>query len=141
MQLTPYDLAWIGGGFTVLGALIGSIVTYRLALSLARTDARREAGRRLREAFAPEIAALHPVSGERRASVEKLLSSAFPKHRAAVTEFSYYLRPAERERFLEAWRNYYEVGGSVRFFDYYMGENTWETFQERVNAILAFTTV
>lgn len=138
MQLTPYELALISGGFTVAGVLLGSFLTYRFALSLARQTARREAGRRLREAFAAEIAALHPVSGDHTADVEQLLASAFLKHREAVTEFSFYLRPFERERFLEAWRSYYEVCGSVRFFDYYMGEKPWEKFQERVNAILAF---
>jgi ABC-type branched-subunit amino acid transport system permease subunit len=55
MSLTAYDIALIGGGFTILGALIGAFVTYFLALKLAQRNAKRDAGRRLREAFAPGV--------------------------------------------------------------------------------------
>jgi len=61
MLLTAYDLALIAGGFTVVGTLVGALVIYRLALDLARVNAKRDTGRRLREAFAPELAALDPA--------------------------------------------------------------------------------
>lgn len=139
MQLTPYELALINGGFAVLGVLVGSLITYYFSLSLAQRNGRREAGQRLRAAFAPEISALHPISGEQNIDVEQFLSAAFPKHREAVVEFSYYLKPKKRESFMEAWRNYYEVGGSVRFFDYYLGDNPRQKFEENVNLVLSFT--
>ena len=138
--------------FTILGACI----TYFFALQLAKKNACREAGRRLREAFAPELAVLHPTSGDAdaRAHTDKVLAEAFPKHREAITEFRFYLSAKEREEFEEAWRKYYEVGGSVRFFDYMPGlrsetrgangelvieTGSYECFQERVHAILKFT--
>jgi hypothetical protein len=70
MNLSSYDLALIAGAFTVLGALIGSLVTYWLSLQLAKAHARMEAGHRLREAFAPEIAMIDPVGGNKDANVD-----------------------------------------------------------------------
>lgn len=143
MQLNPYEIALIAGGFTVIGALVGSFITYQLALKLAGHNARRDAGRRLREAFAPELAVLDPVTGSRDLNVESLLQSAWPRHRAAVSEFSFHLPPSKRAAFEAAWHEYYEVGGSIRFYDYYIGdgENPRKSFQERVGAILEFTQI
>ena len=139
MQLSPYDLAIITGAFTVLGAFIGSLVTYWLSLQLAKAHARMEAGRRLREAFASEIAMIDPVGGNKDANVDFILRKAFDRHRAAVIEFSYYVSPSRRGAFLEKWREYYEIGGSVGFENYMMGERSRELFMERVHAVLAFT--
>jgi hypothetical protein len=107
----------------LLGGLIGSFITHRFASWRDKRKEFREAGRCLREAFAPELAVLHPTSGDAdaRAHTDKVLADAFPKHAAAVTEFGFYLSAKEREEFEEAWRKYYEVGGSVRFFDYMPG--------------------
>jgi len=141
MQLTASELALIAGGFTVLGALIGSMVTYSFALRLASVNARREAGRRLREAFSPELAALNPITGSKSLDVENLLQSAWPRHHVAVSELSFQLCKAERASLERAWHEYYVVGGSIRFFDYYMGENPRKKFQERVHAILKHTQI
>jgi hypothetical protein len=156
MNQVNYLIPVIAGVFTILGVITGAFITYYFALKLADRNARREAGRRLREAFAPALAVLHPTSGDAdaRAHTDKMLADAFPKHRAAITEFGFYLSAKEREEFEEAWRKYYEVGGSVRFFDYMpnlcsetRGANgelvietgSYECFQERVHTILKFT--
>jgi hypothetical protein len=47
-------------------------------------------------------------------------------------------RQKNREAYERAWREYYEVGGNVRFFDYMMGDNPYEYFESRVKAILRF---
>lgn len=135
MNVSPLEIALIGGGFTILGALIGLIG----ADKLANRNAKRDAGRRLREAFAPELAALDPKVEKKDIDIETLLQTAFPKHHIAVIEFRSYLRGEKLNRFERAWKEYYEVGGSVRFFDYYMGEKPHECFQTRVNNILKFT--
>jgi len=111
----------IAGGFTVVGALLGSFVTYRFALHLSSVNVRRDAGRRLREAFAPERASLHPITGAKDIDVERLLQASWPKHHAAVSELAFHLPQDQRAAFEHAWREYYEVGGSIRFFDYYNG--------------------
>lgn len=139
MELNAYELSLIAGGFTVVGALIGALTTYYLAVHLARRTARLDAGRRLREAFVPELAALNPVNDLSRVNVEQFLLSAFPKHHAAAIEYQFHLDEKKREGFLIAWRAYHEVGGSVRFFDYYMGDQPYAVFQQRIGAILAYT--
>lgn len=139
MQVGPYEIALIAGGFTIIGTLLGAFVTYRFALHLSRVNARLDAGRRLREAFEPERAALHPVSGIKDLDVEKFLQASWPKHHAAVSELAFQLPLKQRTLLEKAWSDYYEVGGSVRYYDYYMGDNPRLKFQERVDAILRFT--
>ena len=138
MNISPYEIALIGGAFTIFGALIGGLCVFYFGIE-ARRNAKRDAGRRLREAFSEELAEMDPVTGNKGVEVEMLLSSAFPKHYSAVIEFSYYLKGTEKAAFEKAWREYFEVGGSMRFFDYYMGDNPKQLFKERVNAILKFT--
>ena len=87
------------------------------------------------------MAMLDPVAGSKEVAVETLLQASWPKHHAAVSEFAFQLPQEQRLAFEKAWREYYEVGGSIRFFDYYMGEKPRERFQERVNAILRFTQI
>jgi hypothetical protein len=141
MQLSPYEIALIAGGFTVVGAVLGSFITYRFALHLSSVNARRDAGRRLREAFAPELASLHPITGAKNIDMERFLQESWPKHHAAVSEVAFHLPQEQRAAFDKAWREYYEVGGSVRFFDYYIGDNPRQKFQERINAILKYTQI
>jgi len=145
MNITPYGIALIGGGFTIVGVLIGALVTYLFSVKLANNNSKREAGRRLREAFVEELALLHPEHKQKDLDVEHILQEAFPKHSRAVTEYSYYLHNQDKQSFEEAWKKYYQVGGSVRFFDYYMSNdkitNPKECFVQRVNAILEFTKI
>jgi hypothetical protein len=139
MNLNAYDIAVIGSGFTILGALIGALATFYFAIELARRNAKWDAGRRLRESFAPELAVMHPDQGKQDVNVEQLLQTAFPRHSQAVMEFRFYLKEKEKQKFDRAWEAYWMVGGSVRSFDYYMGEDPRQVFLNRVNAILKFT--
>lgn len=139
MELTPYQIAWISGGFPLLGVLVGGLCTYRFALHLQRVASLREAGRRLREAFSEELAAGTVPGFKPDITFAHALEQAFSKHSVAVKEFSFHLSQRKRSAFQAAWRAYWEVGGSVRFFDYYMEPNAKELFSERVNAILKFT--
>ena len=141
MQLSPYEIALISGGFTIVGAFLGSYITYRFALVISNVNARHDAGRRLREAFAYEMAVLHPATGDKGFDVERLLQASWLKHHSAVSEFACHLPPEKRAPFEQAWRDYYEVGGGIRFFDYYTGDNPRQKFQERVEAILKFTQI
>jgi hypothetical protein len=136
--VTPFQLAVISSGFSLLGVVFGSVLTYWCAVKLARRNARRDAGRRLREAFLPELAALDPVTGS-TTDVEHLLREAWPRHHAAVAELMFHLSPNKRAALETAWRQYYEVGRSIRFFDYHSGDSPYDKFKERVGAILEFT--
>jgi hypothetical protein len=125
-------IALIAGGFTLVGTLLGAFITYWFALRLAKTNARREAGRRLRDAFQPELTALNPVTGRKDLHIESVLQYARPRHNAAVLELQFHLPPEERASLQAAWRKYYEVGGSIHFYDYMLtGQNNvepWEVF-------------
>jgi hypothetical protein len=127
------------GLFTLAGVLLGAFVTYRFAAELAARNGKREAGRRLREAFSSEIALLHPATGSKNVNTIAVLQSAFLKHSAAISEFRFYLSGKKLRAFDEAWRQYYEIGGSVRFTDYEIGENPRRLFLQRVESILQFT--
>ena len=134
--------------------ILTTCIAYFFASKLAKQNARREAGRHLREAFAPELAVLHPISGDKKAKTNVVLTDAFSRHREAIVKFSLYLSGKERKAFKEVWRAYYEVGGSVRFYDYIPnvtvetrginGEwsketGSYELLQERIDAIFKFT--
>ena len=47
--------------------------------------------RLLGAAFAPEIASMRLSASDKAINIEQLLTSAFPKHAAAVEEFSFYV--------------------------------------------------
>lgn len=143
VQISPYEIALIGGGFTIIGALLGAWITYKFALQLRNKDARREAGRRLRETFSDLVAVVNDpdYSTKDNPIFGKALQDSFPGQTAAINELAFHLSGPEREKLYKAWRTYWEVGGSVRFFDYTMGENTKEVFLTRVNEILEFTKI
>lgn len=143
MIISPFYLVLVSGGLGLIGVFVGSAITYWGAIRLARRNARREAGRRLREAFYPELAALDPATGLKNgAEVESILREAWPRHHAAVSEFMVHLPPRKRQAFEEAWRQYHEVGGGIRFYDYQYAssasDNPRNKFRERVDAILRF---
>jgi hypothetical protein len=108
LNLTAYDIALIGVGGTVIGALLGTWVGYRLSISLSKMSARKEAGRRLISAFSEELARLDPVNSVSGMSVDRYLENAFPKHHAAMIEFAFYLEGESKRKYqagkaLGAW--------------------------------------
>jgi hypothetical protein len=126
----------VTGLFAVLGGLLG----FASAYWVGRINAKREAGNKLRAAFAPELAKMRLPSTENN-TIEQLLTSAFPRHSVAVEEFRFWVTAKKRALYYAAWNAYWEVGGSVRFFDYYMNgdKKGRELFEQRVNAILKFS--
>jgi hypothetical protein len=70
MQLTAYEIALIAGGFGIVGALLGVLLSYRFAIKLtninaanaakqAETNAIRDARVKFRAAFAPVLAEIY----------------------------------------------------------------------------------
>ncbi len=107
MQLGAYEIALIGVGGTIIGALVGSWIGYKLSLSLANITAKRTAAMKLRDAFKDEILALNPSQYALKEELPAFLERAFQKHRTAVFDFSYFLKPREKAAFLDAWYEYY----------------------------------
>jgi hypothetical protein len=113
-------------------------------MELAKKTARQQAGPKVREAFEPELAALDPITGEKTINIDGLLRAAWPRHRAAVSELMFHLPLRQSSGLERAWKDYYEVGGSIRFFDYQMnasGQTGNDRFRQKVEAILSFTNI
>ena len=138
MQPSPYDLALIGIGGTVLGAVVGAWLTYRFSIAVANGNARRVAGVKLREAFAPEIARFsQPLN---MIISIPILEAAFEKHNIAVNEFRFYLTGRERDAFEKAWHCYYcAPDGQRDFSQYFGGEEERKDALARMEAIVEFT--
>jgi hypothetical protein len=117
----------------------GGLVGFCSARYISTLNARRQAGAALRAAFAKEIASVRLAHGaDKSIKIEQVLTEAFPRHAAAIEEYRFFVRPKDQAAYERAWREYYEVGGSVRFFDYYMTGASYEIFEKRVLAILQF---
>jgi hypothetical protein len=121
---------------TIIGALIGYFSAKRLTIFRTKIDA----GSKLRAAFAPEIAKMRLLAnGNKKFDVDQLLESAFERHATAIEEFSIYVPNKKKEAYYKAWKDYYEIGGSIRFFNYHPGDEAYKLFFERIHAILQFT--
>jgi len=141
LQLSPYEIAIIAGCFTIAGVLLGAWIAHRSSVHLLKIHARREAGSKLRAAFAPEIAKVRLARVDESIDVEATLKSAFGKHAAAIEEYRPFVKTKDVGAYQKAWQEYYDVGGGVRFFDYYMGDNAQELFEHRINSIFKFTEI
>ena len=126
--------------FTLAGTVVGGLIGFLSGYVLSRLNARREAGAELRAAFAGEIAKVRLAHGaDNSIDINNVLTEAFPRHAAAIEAYRFFVKPKDQAAYDKAWRDYYEVGGSVRFFDYYMDGASFETFEKRVRAIFQFT--
>lgn len=125
MEVGAYEIALIGVGGTVVGALLGALITYRLSLKLADINARREANRRLIAAFHTELSDIYPTPVNWPEDIDAFLRSKFSILQAAVGEFRHYLPVREWKDFDRAWFNYYcstgrDVDKSCQSYLHYM---------------------
>jgi hypothetical protein len=124
LNLSAYEIGLIAGGFTIIGTLLGAWLGYRFSLSLSNASERRRASIKLREAFKDELLALNPAQYAMKIDLADFLENAFPKHRAAVFDFAYFLEPKEKTAFYSAWYEYYchpktQNENTVPFFGQY----------------------
>jgi hypothetical protein len=134
------DSAW-SGVFALSGTIIGGGISFVMAWFTLNRTARITASSKLRSAFLPELVAMRFDRNQQNFDADKLLREAFPRHAQAVEEYRFYVRARDRDAFEKSWREYYEVGGSVRFFDYMPFNSNTDPlgcFEKRVAAILRF---
>jgi hypothetical protein len=124
---------------SILGGCISGAIGFASAYCMSNISARRVAAERLRAAFAPELAAMRRARAE-KTDRERLVKDAFPRHGIAIEEYRAFVPRESRDAYQKAWQEYYEMGGSMRFFDYYMNDDGPEIFIQRVEAILRFPT-
>jgi hypothetical protein len=143
MNIDPYILALVAGGFGTASALLGVWLNHRLSIERALTDAKRIAGFKLREAFSKELAVLaSPTDEDRKRKLYDILIEAFPRHHAAIVEFRYYLTGAQLEAFNKIWTDYYRYPNEERQYliQYYFDDpERVQRAIDRIKAILEFT--
>tara|TARA_B110001450_G_C17310103_1_gene355133 strand:- start:72 stop:545 length:474 start_codon:yes stop_codon:yes gene_type:complete len=106
IQVGAYEIALIGIGGAVIGALLGAWVAYRLTVQLTKSGEKRQSAYRLHMAFKNELLALNPSESIIEGSLCAFLKSAFEKHHEAVYEYSFFLKGKEKINFIKAWHNY-----------------------------------
>jgi len=140
LELSPIEIIYIGGGFTIIGALIGGLVGFYSAKHSTIHADKLKAAANLRAAFAPEIAKMKELNPEIQGDViSKLLHAAFDRQAVAIETFSFYLCPDQKKKYYETWNIYSKVYEGKRFSTYYIGNNPKDLFEERIKNILKFT--
>jgi hypothetical protein len=143
LELTAFEIALIAGGFGIVGTLLGALVNHILSFDRSRRDAKRFAGLKLRESFAPELARLQTQQNFLLPESSDLLERAFEKHHMAVNEFRFFLAGDELDSFTKAWEEYYKdpTGSDKPYFSQYMALSKEDIQKaiDRIKAILEFT--
>jgi hypothetical protein len=167
LNLSPYEIALVAGGFGIIGALLGTWTTYRLSLKVSQRthdDAidliqRQEfnkAASVFRDVFLPETTFLkHNANIGGLGSSNKLhemLRAAYLRQLKAIETFKDYLSAADRESIYRAWDEYCHPNGvptdenekrDFRFNDYSTIEDkktgkAREVALQKINKILEF---
>ncbi|MCK7599088.1 hypothetical protein M0G74_17575 [Microbulbifer sp. CAU 1566] len=112
--MSNYEIALIGVAGTIVGALLGSILTYRLSVNLSDRSHRLLASRKLVSVFAKELADVYPTSVNWPENIDGYLRQKFTILQAAVSEFRFSLPESEWAAFDREWFNYYcSTGRSI----------------------------
>jgi len=135
VEVGVYEIALIGVGSTVVGALLGAWISYYFSLRLADIRVRQDANCRLTTTFHRELANIYPTPVNWPADIHSYLSTKFPTLQAAVGEFRHYLPVQEWEAFDSAWFNYYcstgrEVDKNCQSYLHYMNFESTTNDQE-----------
>jgi hypothetical protein len=109
-NVTAYTLAIIGGGFTVVGALITAIVAYWLTIDLESFKERNVAIAKLRAAFAPALAQIYIAQkhgDHNRPSITEFIRNNLLSVASAIEEF----RPFAKDgiAYQKAWERYRQL--------------------------------
>lgn len=142
-NVTAYDIALIGGGFTIVGAFIGAIAAYWLSTHLERFKEHREARTKFRAAFAPALAQLGIARRHgpthNAPDIDGILGASLLNHAAALEEFRVFVACGKRSAYQEAWENYCEtVKGGIFIADTINDKDPWSVFEEKIHALLRF---
>ena len=142
-NVTAYDIAIIGGCFTVVGALIGALVAYWLTTKLEVFKERRTACAKFRTAFAPAIAQIYlarhhgthdtPVIGN-------ILKEALVSHASAVEDFRPFV--CNGVAYQEAWEQYRKTvrqdNNDIDTAEWGTDAPSWSAVESQIQTILSF---
>ena len=138
--MQPCEVAFIGVGGTLLGAILGAAITYYFAIRIATRNNRIAAGAKLRAAFSPFIAEYNFKARKGDFYLqEEIFKNALVSQGAAIEEYRWFVPPERQRAYQKAWEDYYWNYGSVYFTDYMVGKDKEKLFKQRIDAILKFT--
>ena len=108
--MNSYENLLIAGGFTILGALIGTLCSYWLAKKLASHTARISACAHLRATFAPTLVRLDTDRTKKLfpddPAIDTYLRDGLEQHALAVEIFRPFVRGRDKAAYQEAFRQY-----------------------------------
>ena len=99
------DPTLISGIFAIAGAVVGSVGSYYVGIHQSKSNTRRVASFKFREAFSEEIAILERTSNDDVETTD-VLDGAFIKHQAAINEYLLFLGNAEFIGLTKTWTRY-----------------------------------
>ncbi len=107
MVLENYEIALIGLGSTIVGVLIGALLSYHLSRLQSDRIHRLAANQKLINIFTSELSDVYPTKVKWPENIDVHLKSKFSNLQAAIGEFRFYLPQSKWESFDKAWFNYY----------------------------------
>ena len=133
---------YIAGSFTVVGALIGVLSAYWLAIHLERIKERRVACAKLRAAFAPALGQIYLAQNHGdhdRPPIDTFVKSNLLAHASAIEEFRPFV--ADCAAYQEAWEVYRKLANDsldsdIR--DREIGCPTGSALEQSINKVLSF---
>lgn len=114
LKLSAYEITLIAGGFTIIGALVGSFIGYRNALNIYKLSELNKAVAQFRSAFYPEILFLKnrigsPETSSTDTSVHLFLNTGFVnRHAKAFLVYTSALPRRKINSAQAAWDEYQE---------------------------------
>jgi hypothetical protein len=154
LELTPYEIALIGVGSAIVGALLTAWLGYRFAIDISKREF----------ANAMKIADLAAIETQRRDDLLLVRQAAakfrgvfaagtewnaqwqatfFPNQATAIEEFRVFIEPERLEAYNKAWDEYHRpqrTNGNIRFEEYYVGDELKcrNNFKTKIEAVLEF---
>lgn len=151
MELSAYEIALISGGFGIVGALLGVVISHRLALRVAtvqfedairlnRIAAIREAGNNLRFVFAQQLAAIKVDQNQSAVDIQRRLESTVDMLTGEMENFRFYVAPENLPAYDEACQEYRAIAHirAMNYFAGFDGREPLKVFEEKVHAVLRF---
>lgn len=154
MNLSPYEIALIAGGFTIIGVLLGAWIGYRNALKIYSITEFNKAAAIFRDSFLPEVTFLrHNANIANLGSssdLGELLQYAYVhRHLKAIEVFRAYLSSKQRMAIDQAWQKYccHPDNPELLYFEQYSyksteretkGESLKQLALHRIDKILEF---
>lgn len=111
MDIGTYEVALIGVGSVISGAMVGAWISYKLAIQLHDYQTKKNAGRRLVSTFHTELSEVYPYPIKWPRDISSYLDSKFTPLNAAIGEFRHFLPKSKRDSFDKKWFKYYNATG------------------------------